>query len=309
MLIRILGSAAGGGFPQWNCACENCDGIRTRSIQAIPRTQESACLTANGTDYVIINASPDIRTQLEQCSALHPRAPRDSPIAAIVLTNGDVDHCVGLLSLREWQPLVIYATASVWRGLTERNVLFRTLDRFPGHLTWRPLTVDSEQELRSASDKPLGLRMRTVAVPGKVPLHLEGMAPPDADQNIGLVLCADSSSHSSTSRFAYFPSVGQITKTIRETLAQADVIVCDGTFWSNDELIHQGLAQRSAEEMAHVPVGGENGSLAQLSGVSSRRVFTHINNTNPILRDDSPERNSVTAAGWEVAYDGMELKL
>jgi pyrroloquinoline quinone biosynthesis protein B len=305
MLLRILGSAAGGGFPQWNCACDNCHGLRTRSIHAIPRTQESACLTANGTDYVLINASPDIRTQIEQCSALHPRTPRDSPIAAIVLTNGDVDHCVGLFSLREWQPLVIYATASIWHSLVERNVLFRTLDRFAGHLTRQELVVDSEQELRSPSGTPLGLTVQTIAVPGKVPLHLEGIAPPEADQNIGLVLRADSS----TSRLAYFPSVGQITETIHQTLSQVDVVVWDGTFWSNDELIRQGLAERSAQEMAHVPISGENGSLAQLSDLTSCRVFTHINNTNPILRDDSRERGSVTAAGWNVAYDGMELKL
>ena len=305
MLLRILGSAAGGGFPQWNCACDNCHGLRTRSIPAIPRTQESACLTANGRDYVLLNASPDIRTQIEQCSALHPRTPRDSPIVAIVLTNGDVDHCLGLFSLREWQPLVIYATTSVWHGLVERNVLFRTLDRFAGHLTWRELVVDSEQELRSVSGIPLGLTMQTVAAPGKVPLHLEGIAPPAADQNIGLVLAADSS----TARLAYFPSVAQITETIHQTLAQADVVVWDGTFWSNDELIRQGLAERLAQEMAHVPISGKNGSLAGLSDLTSRRVLTHINNTNPILRDDSWERGSVTAAGWNVAYDGMEFKL
>jgi pyrroloquinoline quinone biosynthesis protein B len=305
MLLRILGSAAGGGFPQWNCACDNCHGVRTRSIHAIRRSQESACLTANGTDYVLINASPDIRMQIEQCSALHPRMPRDSPIAAIVLTNGDADHCVGLLSLREWQPLVIYATASVWHGLVERNVLFRTLDRFAGHLTWRELVVDSERALRSASNTPLGITVQTVAAPGKVPLHLEGIAPPDADQNIGLMLRAGSS----TAKVAYFPSVGQITETIHQTLAQGDVVVCDGTFWSNDELIRQGLAERSAQETAHVPISGENGSLARLSHLTSRRVFTHINNTNPILRDDSRERGSVTAAGWDVAYDGMEFKL
>jgi pyrroloquinoline quinone biosynthesis protein B len=305
MLLRILGSAAGGGFPQWNCACDNCHGIRTRSIKAIPRTQESACLTANGADYVLINASPDIRTHIEQCSALHPRPPRESPIAAIVLTNGDVDHCVGLLSLREWQPLVIYATASVWHGLVERNVLFRTLDRFAGHLTWRELVLDSEQALRSASGTPLGLMMQTVAAPGKVPLHLEGITPPEGDQNIGLVLRAASS----IARLAYFPSVGQITETIYQILVQADVVVWDGTFWSNDELIRQGFAERSAQEMAHVPINGENGSLARLSDLTSRRVLTHINNTNPILRDDSRERDSVTAAGWNVAYDGMEFKL
>jgi pyrroloquinoline quinone biosynthesis protein B len=305
MLLRILGSAAGGGFPQWNCACDNCRGVRTRSIHATPRTQESACLTANGTDYVLINASPDIRTHIEQCSTLHPRMPRDSPIAAIVLTNGDVDHCLGLLSLREWQPLVIYATASVWHGLTEHNTLFRTLNRFAGHLTWREVIVDSEQELRSASGTPLGLTMRAVAAPGKVPLHLEGIAPAEADQNVGFVLRADSS----TARLAYFPSVGQITETIQETLAQADVVMWDGTFWSHDELIRQGLAGRSAQEMAHVPISGENGSLARLPHLSSHRVLTHINNTNPILRDDSRERDIVTAAGWSVAYDGMELKL
>lgn len=306
MLVHLLGSAAGGGFPQWNCACPNCHGVRTRSIQAVPRTQESACLTANGADCVLINASPDVRLQIEQTTALHPRTTRDSPIAAIVLTNGDLDHCLGLLSLRERQPLTVYATASVWRGLMERNILFRTLDRFPGQITWRELKPESEERLVSASGKPLGLSIRAVAVPGKVPLHLEGIVSPSEEQNIG-VLVREDSDHP---LFAYFPSVARITPLVRETVARADLLVFDGTFWSSDELVRYGISRRSAEDMAHVPMSGEQGSLALLSDLTvPRRLFTHINNTNPILREDSPERRRVTASGWDVAYDGMELKL
>lgn len=306
MLVHILGSAAGGGFPQWNCACPNCHGVRTRSIRAVSRTQESVCLTANGADYLLINASPDIRSQIEQTAILHPRRIRDSPIAAIVLTNGDLDHCLGLLSLREWQPLAVYTTASVRHGLVEQNILFRTLERFSGQITWRELKLEAEEPLMSASGRRLGLSVRAVPAPGKAPLHLEGAVLPSEDQNIGLLVREDSNQ----AVLAYFPSVRRLTPLVRETIACADLLVFDGTFWSGDELIGYGISRRSAEDMAHIPMSGEQGSLALLADLTvSRRLFTHINNTNPILREDSPERGLVEAAGWDAAHDGMELKL
>ena len=188
--------------------------MRTGSIDAVPRTQASACVTANGDDYVLIDPSPDVRVQIERTSALRPRARRGSPIAAIVLTNGDVDHCAGLLSLREWQPLAVYGTASVLRGLVEHNALFRTLDRFPGHVIWREVTTNSTTDLQSPSDKPLNLNMRVLAVPGKVPIHLEGIITPTADDNIGILI------HEQATKpvFAYFPSVKGITDIVHDEL-------------------------------------------------------------------------------------------
>src|SRR5919197_4517811 len=168
MLIRVLGSAAGGGFPQWNCGCPNCRGVREGTIRAQARTQECVAVSADGNSgWVLLNCSPEIRSQIESFPALHPRAPRDSPIAAIVLTNGDLDHCLGLLSLRESHPLVVYATDAVQRGFTGGNVLYRTLERFPGQVTWRTLKLGREDEIVDVDGRATGLSAEAVAVPGK----------------------------------------------------------------------------------------------------------------------------------------------
>jgi pyrroloquinoline quinone biosynthesis protein B len=307
MVVRILGSAAGGGFPQWNCGCGNCQGLRKGLIKAHPRTQESVCLSADDEDWFLINASPDIRSQIENFAPLHPQASRASPIQAILLTNGDLDHCLGLLSLRENHRLVVYATDSVRRGFTEGNVLYRTLERFAGQVAWRPLKLGVEEPLLRADGSPSGLTVKAMAVPGKPPVHLEGLASPcDPDLNVGLRFrqCADRRA------LAYLPAVGRITPSVFEGLEGADCILFDGTFWSSDELSAPGFLQKSAEDLAHWPVGGPAGSLAMLSTIiAPRRLFIHINNTNPIMREDSPERRLVEAAGWEVARDGMEIRL
>ena len=166
MLIRVLGSAAGGGFPQWNCGCPNCRGLREGTARATARTQECVAVSADGCDWLLLNCSPEIRQQIESFPPLHPRGPRHSPIAAILLTNGDLDHCLGLLSLRESHPLVIYATDRLRRGFTDGNVLYRTLDRFPGQVTWRSLQLGREAELADVEGRPAGLLVEAVAVPG-----------------------------------------------------------------------------------------------------------------------------------------------
>ncbi|MBX3300662.1 MAG: pyrroloquinoline quinone biosynthesis protein PqqB [Nitrospira sp.] len=307
MLIRVLGSAAGGGFPQWNCACVNCNGMRNGLISARPRTEESIGLSAGDGDWFLVNASPDIRAQIESFAPLHPHRSRSSPIHAILLTNGDLDHCLGLLSLRENHRLVLYATDSVRRGFTEGNVLYRTLQRFAEQVTWRTLKLDVEEPLLSSDGKPSGLTVTAVAVPGKLPIHLEGLvASGEADVNVGLRF------RQSTDRgaLAYFPAVGRITSAVLNALDEADCVMFDGTFWSSDELSAPGFLEKSAEALAHWPVGGLQGSLAMLSEIAARRrVFIHINNTNPMLREDSCERTLVEAAGWEVAWDGMEILL
>lgn len=307
MLVRVLGSAAGGGFPQWNCACVNCRGVRKGLIAASPRMQESICLSADDGDWFLVNASPDIRSQIESFGRLHPRQSRATPIQAIFLTNGDLDHCLGLLSLRENHRLVIYATESVHRGFTEGNVLYRTLQRFADQVTWRTLRLGVEEPVLRADGSPSGLTVKAVPVPGKPPIHLEGLVSSgDPDLNVGLRFRQSTNGRV----LAYFSAVGRITPSVIEGLEGADCVMFDGTFWSSDELSAPGFLEKSAEDLAHWPVGGPEGSLSMLSKIATvRRVFVHINNTNPMLREDSHERKLVEAAGWGVAWDGMEITL
>jgi pyrroloquinoline quinone biosynthesis protein B len=271
-------------------------------VRALARTQESVAVSADGDLWFLLNASPEIRQQIEGFEGLHPRAPRHSPLAA----NGDLDHALGLLSLRESHPLVIYATERVRRGFTEGNVLYRTLQRFPEQVTWRALKLGREEDLAGSDGVGSGLLIEAVAVPGKPPVHLEGLAPPDPEDNIGLRVREASSGR----LLAYFPAVGRVTSEMKDALADARCIFFDGTFWASDELLTLGLGQKRAEDMAHLPVGGQGGSLALLRSLAApRRIYIHVNNTNPILCDDSPERQAVEAAGWEVAYDGMQVTL
>ena len=304
MRIRVLGSAAGGGFPQWNCGCPNCQGARDGTAPVEPRTQESVAISTDDSGWFLLNASPEIRQQIESFTGLHPRAPRHSPIHAIVLTNGDLDHVLGLLSLRESHPLVVYATRSVRDGFTEGNALYRTLERFPGQVTWRILELGREQPLAGASGDAGPLSIEAVPVPGKLPIHLERRAAPSPEDNIGLCIREAATGR----RLAYFPAAGGVTPAVRRALDGADLVFFDGTFWSNDELPAQGLGAKRAGDMAHLPVGGADGTLAALRGLAApRRIFIHVNNSNPVLREDSPERKEVAAAGWEIARDAMEV--
>jgi pyrroloquinoline quinone biosynthesis protein B len=306
MQIRVLGSAAGGGFPQWNCGCDNCRAVRRGDTGVGARTQESVAISADGESYFLLNASPEVRWQIESFTGLHPRAARHSPIAGIVLTNGDLDHCLGLLSLRESYPLSVYATASVARGWTEGNVLHRTLQRFPDQLRFCELPLGREQPLWRSDQTPSGLTVQAVAVPGKLPIHLEGLRAPSAEDNCGLLIRERARART----LAYFPAVAGSCPPLSAALAEADCVFFDGTFWTSDELPRAGLGDKRAEDMAHWPVGGAGGSLSMLRELRSpRRILIHINNTNPLLRDGSPESLQLAAAGVELAYDGMELGL
>lgn len=300
MKVRVLGSAAGGGVPQWNCGCENCREARRAGGSVLPRTQESVAVSADGTSWFLLNVSPEVRAQLESFAPLWPRDRRHSPVSGLVLTNGDLDHCLGLLSLRESHPLVAYAAESVRDGFTGGNVLYRTLQRFAGQVTWRTLAVGREQQL---GDSPL--TVTAVSTPGKLPLHLEGLRAPAADDNIGLVIRDTRTGK----RLAYFSGVAGPSPEVVRAVSEADLTFFDGTFWSSDELIAAGLGTRRAEEMAHWPVGGPDGSLPFLSRLRGRRVLIHVNNTNPILRAGSPEQRAVEAAGVEIAADGLEITL
>jgi len=306
MRIKVLGAAAGGGFPQWNCGCTNCREARSGAPGVSPLTQECVAVSADGERWFLLNASPEIRSQIESFAPLHPRSPRHSPISAIVLTNGDLDHCLGLLSLRESHPIVIYATDRVRRGFTEANILYRTLQRFPGQVTWRVLEPEKEADLCGVDGEPSGLTLNSIPAPGKPPIHLEDSASPDPGENIGVVV----RERRSGKRLAYFSAAAGITPAMRAALDSADCVFFDGTFWASNELIALGLGTKRAEDMAHLPVGGKGGSLETLAGLrATRRIYIHINNTNPLLRPRSPERAQAEASRWEIAYDGMEVAL
>jgi pyrroloquinoline quinone biosynthesis protein B len=306
VLIRVLGSAAGGGFPQWNCGCPNCHGVRDGTVRARARTQESICVSADGEAWFLLNASPEIRTHIEGFAALHPRAPRHSPVAGVLITNGDLDHCLGLLSLRESQPLAIYATERVRRGFVDGNRLTATLERFAGQTTWHTLKLGETLEPQTPGGGSSGLAIEPIGAPGQPPLHLKSVLAPSPEDNVGFRI----RDRRTGGALAYFSGVAGATAAVREALETSDCAFFDGTFWSSDELIRLGLGDRRAEDMAHWPIGGSSGSLETLGRIGrGRRIYIHINNTNPILREDSRERAAVTAGGWEVADDGLEVEV
>jgi len=299
MRLRVLGSAAGGGFPQWNCACPNCSAVRAGSSRFSARTQDSIAVGADDGSWVLLNASPDVLHQIERTPALQPREGRKTPIRAVVLTNGDLDHCLGLLMLRESTPLVLYATRTVYEGLWETNVFFRTLERFKGHVRYVPLEIGARVSVLD------GVSIEPFALVGKVPKHLEGRSASSAEDNVGLVVRDDRSGAT-----AVYAGAAATTTGLDAALSEARALFFDGTFWASDELVRLGLGTARAEDMAHLPIGGQGGSLAALGALPGvRKVFTHVNNTNPILDSESPERTEIERAGWEVATDGMELVL
>ncbi len=299
MRIRVLGAAAGGGFPQWNCGCPNCRGVRAGDIRATARTQESVAISADGERWFLLNASPEIRQQLESFSALHPKAPRHWPVDAIVLTNGDLDHTLGLLSLRESHPLGVYATERVRRGFTEGNALYRTLERFPGQVTWRTLQPGREVALAAVDGQESGLLIEAVAVPGKLPIHLErgldAAGAGDARDNIGLKIREAATGR----RLAYFPAAGGLTARAPEGARRRRLRVL-----RRHVLVERRAARARARHEARrghgAPAGGRARPAAwpRSRGLSApRRIYIHINNTNPLLRDDSMERKEAEAAG------------
>lgn len=320
MRIRVLGSGAGGGFPQWNCRCRQCEGLRSGRMRARARTQASIAVQSFAGDLVLINASPDIRQQIEAWPALHPRprpagegAPeasaRDTPIAAVCFTNADIDHVGGLLTLRESQPLALFATARVRRAIVEHNAIFRALALRPGQSTWTPLVPGAgPAPLTGVGGRTLGLAVEAIAVPGKAPAYLGGVLdPPDSPEDTIALRVVDRERGRS---LVYAPGVKRLDPELVARLVSADVLLLDGTCWRDDELPAAGIDGKTASAMGHLAIDGPEGSLAQLRAARGvRKIYTHINNTNPILDEDSPERRAVEAAGIEVAFDGMEIAL
>ena len=300
MKIVVLGSAAGGGFPQWNCNCRQCAGVRNGTLRATARTQSSIAVSANGTDWVLINASPDILTQIRATPALQPaRARRDSGIAAVMLMDAQVDHVTGLLMLREGRQLPLYCTAQVWRELNDGLPLARVLSHYCG-VYWHALPLDGSVRVPNID----GIRFTPLALTSKAPPYSDHRNDPHPGDNIGLLIEDDTSGKS----VFYAPGLGAIEPHVEAALRRADCVLVDGTFWRADEMIELELSHKTAADMGHLPQAGEGGMIAVLDGVKARRkVLIHINNTNPILDDDSEQRALLARHGIEVAFDGMEI--
>ena len=299
MDVLVLGSAAGGGFPQWNCGCAQCSGVRSGAPGLIARTQDSVAVSAGGA-WFLINASPDVGAQLGRHAQLWPQSGRGSPIAGVVLTNGDIDHTLGLFVLREWQPLVVYATPRVWQGL-QQNAMLRSLQRFEGHLIFRPLDLGRQAELLGPLGEPSGLALEAFETPGNPPLHLANKFESSPEDNVGLSLS------SKRGGSAIYASSSASAEPLRARADGADLLLIDGTFWSDDEPFAFD-ASRSARAMGHIPISGPDGSLEALAGTRvGQRVYTHVNNTNPVLDEHSLPRKHVTDAGFSVAEDGMRF--
>ncbi len=257
----------------------------------------------DGLSWFLLNASPDVARQIESTPPLWPRARRGSPIAGVVLTNGDLDHVLGLFLLREGQPLSVYATPEVRAGL-EENAMLRTLMRFDGQLRWHTLPMQREIELRTPDGSPGSVKVTAFPAPGKPPLHLMSSAVPSPGQNVGLAV------HGSGSARAVYLSATSDIASVAPHVDGAALLLLDGTFWSETELVDAGLGRATAREMAHLPMGGDAGSLALCETLSiGRRIYTHINNTNPVLDPSSAERARISRAGWELAEDGQRLVL
>ena len=299
MLIKVLGSAAGGGFPQWNCRCPVCQLAWNKDPRVTPRTQSSLAISADGIHWLLLNASPDLRQQILDNPCLHPRhGSRHSPVSAVIATNGDIDHIAGLLSLREQQPFDLYATAE-------------TLEQIAASAVFGVLNPSVVQKHEMALEVPLdiqsGLRIVPFAVPGKAPLYAEGekvVIGAETGTTIGLEITCDNS------RIYYIPGCAAAAEKLKHRVAGADVLFFDGTTYTDDEMVRLGLSQKTAWRMGHLPMSGEAGSMAAFANVDlKRKIYLHINNTNPVLVDDSSERGMVETAGWEVAHDGMEIAL
>src|SRR4051794_4682098 len=292
----VLGAAAGGGFPQWNCNCAVCRLAWAGDPRVRARTQASLAVSADGHRWTLLNASPDLRAQIQTTPALQPKGLRDTPIEAVVLTGGEIDQTAGLLSLRERSPFMLMATAATLAAVAG-NPMFSALA--PDVVSRRAITPGEKFALG-------GLQAEFFMVPGKLPLYLEGENPATAEEsaaNVGVEIS------DGNKRLAYVPGAAQMTPALRQRLARADAILFDGTLFTDDEMIRTGTGTKAGRRMGHMPIDGEGGSLLALEGLSARKIFVHINNTNPIMVDGSPERRRVESAGWEVAFDGMEIAL
>jgi pyrroloquinoline quinone biosynthesis protein B len=309
MKIKVLGSSAGGGFPQWNCNCRNCDGVRRGTVKATPRTQSSIAVSANGEDWLLVNASPDLLAQIAAHPELQPaRRARDSGIAAVLVIDAQIDHVTGLLMLRERDtPLPLYATAAVWQDLTSGFPVAKMLSHYCG-VEHRRIALDGAPLAIAGLD---GVQIDALPLTSKAPPYSPHRDAPERGDNIGLLI----TNAQTGKRVFYAPGLGAIEDHVLAAMREADLLLVDGTMWTGDEMIRLGLSQKTAAEMGHLAQSGANGMIEVLDSLgtpgtrSPRKVLIHINNTNPILIEDSPERRALSAHGIEVACDGMMFEL
>lgn len=303
MKVRVLGSGAGGGFPQWNCNCSNCRRIRNHSMRGRPRTQSSIAVSSGGNNWVLFNTSPDIRAQIEVFPAIQPKqGVRDTGIKAIILIDSQIDHSTGLLILREGKPLEVYCTEMVRQDLSTGFPIFTMLDHYctVNHhgipLDGTPFTIPGIDDLRFFPH----------ALKSKAPPYSPHRHDPHDGDNIGVTI----EQMSSGRKIYYAPGLGEIEPHVHTAMQEADCLLIDGTFWRDDEMERAGIAPKKAREIGHLPQSGPGGMIEVLTGIKrTRKILIHINNTNPILDEESAERRTLEEAGIEVSYDGMEIDL
>src|SRR6266852_2833820 len=310
MRIKVLGSAAGGGFPQWNCRCSNCDRLRSSALKGQARTQAQVAISPAESTWLLLNASPDLRQQLSENPEFAPREKtRSTPIVAIILTSADVDCVLGLLHLREFQPLRIYSTLSVRRALTEENTLFRTLERSNPPVRWETLPLNRLIPVFQPTPPAENASLFCKAVPlgGNFPDYVSDALRLNLDEEeavIGLYFVQNEKG------FLYAPTLPGRGEDWRRCVSGSDLALLDGTFWSDDEMIKVHGSGKSARNMGHLPLSGTRGLLEQLQlNGNVRRVLIHLNNTNPAPDSESAANRAVRDAGWEIAHDGMEFEL
>jgi len=303
MFIQILGSAAGGGFPQWNCNCTNCAGLRAGTLRGQARTQSSIAISDNGVDWILCNASPDIRAQLEAFPALQPaRKPRDSAIGAIILLDSQIDHTTGLLTLREGCPHEVWCTEMVHQDLTTGFPLFNMLEHWNGGLKWNPIALDGSFVIPACPN----LVITPIPLRSSAPPYSPHRNDPHPGDNIGLFI----EDRRTGGKLFYAPGLGQVSEALLGTMRGADCLLVDGTLWRDDEMRVREVGDKLGSEMGHLPQSGPGGMIEVLDGLpAARKILIHINNTNPILDQDSPERAMLDEHGIEVAFDGMSIEL
>lgn len=293
MKIILLGAGAGGGLPQWNCGCANCNAARAGRIPAM--TQSSVAISADGRAWAILNASPDIRAQLAATPALHPTGLRDMPLRSVLVTNGDIDHVAGLLTLRESQAFTLFATSAIHAALADNPMLGALRDDLVART---PVALDQTVEIAP------GLNATLFAVPGKVPLYQEGDVVETGlmgETTVGVELAANGR------RALYIPGCADLPDWLTDRIAGADLLMIDGTLWEDDEMIGMGLGTKTGQRMGHMPVVRTMDVLKDVP--VGRRVFVHMNNSNPLTDPASPQTREAERSGWQIGRDGMEITL
>ena len=306
--VVVLGAAAGGGVPQWNCGCEGCRAARANGHE-LQRTQASVAFSADGAHWFLINASPDLRAQLNATPQLHPKhgALRHTPIEGVILTNGEVDAVAGLLSMRESSPFAIYAHPKVLAILKSNSIFDVLNEKFVQRC---PIALDIAFEPELSDGRPSGLEVLPFTVPGKGAWYLEGKAHPGGSDGAGDTVGLRITDKASGRYFYFLAACAAVTDDLKAKITGAPLVFFDGTVWRDDEMIKAGLGNKTGQNMGHIAMSGDHGAISALSGLAiDRKIFLHINNSNPALLPSSPERKAAEHAGWQIPADGTEIVL